>query len=311
MEITFFPTNTSVIHLHVEQLLQNTHWTLAEDLRPPKRQETPHIPGEGKRKKKKHRQKNRDGTCPSGRELWRRKSFHTLGSPFTGGDGVWRGGSFGATEESAATGVQRAKRRDPCTEDQCWPALTSPRGLSAHLPGQAGARSWGSGFGGQTPGRGLGLAAWTQPEGASAPQLAGRESRKESGPAEEARDHCFGVHEERRFRALPKWAPEMGASRGYQRGPPRRAWNTKAGATATKNPVCEHRSLSTPPLPGACAAHHCQGPMIQGQLPRETHWAPQAGATSRRPLPPQACPASVPLPPHGLSEPEPPHQLLL
>ena len=34
--------------------------------------------------------------------------------------------------------------------------------------------------------------------------------------------------------------------------------------------------------------------------------APQAGATSRRPLPPQAGPASVPLPPHGLSEPEPP-----
>ena len=54
--------------------------------------------------KKKQRQKNRDGTCPSGRELWRRKSFHTLGSPFTGGDGGWQGGSFRATEESAATG---------------------------------------------------------------------------------------------------------------------------------------------------------------------------------------------------------------
>ena len=32
-------------------------------------------------------------------------------------------------------------------------------------------------------------------KGASAPQLAGRESGKESGPAEEARDHCFGVRE--------------------------------------------------------------------------------------------------------------------
>ena len=29
------PTNTSEIHLHVEQLLQNTYWTLAEDLRLP------------------------------------------------------------------------------------------------------------------------------------------------------------------------------------------------------------------------------------------------------------------------------------
>ena len=55
------------------------------------------------------------------------------------GDG--EGGSFGATEESAATGVQRAKRRDACTEDQCRPALTSLRGSSAHLPGWVGAGS--------------------------------------------------------------------------------------------------------------------------------------------------------------------------
>ena len=33
------------IHLHVEQLLQNTYWMLAEDLRLPKRQETLHVPG--------------------------------------------------------------------------------------------------------------------------------------------------------------------------------------------------------------------------------------------------------------------------
>ena len=33
--------------------------------------------------------------------------------------------------------------------------------------------------------------------------------------------------------------------------------------------MCEHRSLSTPPLPGACAARHCQAPVIQGQLPQE------------------------------------------
>ena len=42
------------------------------------------------------------------------------------------GGRFGAMEESAATGVWRAKRRDSLTEDRCRPALTSPRGLSAH-----------------------------------------------------------------------------------------------------------------------------------------------------------------------------------
>ena len=43
-------------------------------------------------KEKKQRQKNRDGTCTSGRELWRRKGFHTLGNPFTGGDCGWRRG---------------------------------------------------------------------------------------------------------------------------------------------------------------------------------------------------------------------------
>ena len=43
---------------------------------------------------KKQREKNRDGPCTSGRELWRRKSFHTLGSPFTGGDRVWAGGKL-------------------------------------------------------------------------------------------------------------------------------------------------------------------------------------------------------------------------
>ena len=47
-------------------------------------------------------------------------------------------GSFGATEESSATGVHRTKRRDSHTEDRCRPALTSPRGLSAHPPGRAG-----------------------------------------------------------------------------------------------------------------------------------------------------------------------------
>ena len=78
---------------------------------------------------------------------------------------VAEGGSFGAMEESAATGVQRAKRRDSRTEVRCRPALTSPRGLSAHPPGRAG----------------LGAEA-------RASVLAGRESGKKSAAAEEARD---------------------------------------------------------------------------------------------------------------------------
>ena len=49
--------------------------------------------------------------------------------------------SFGAMEESAATGVRSAKGRDSRTEDWCRPALTSLRGLSAQPPGRAGAGS--------------------------------------------------------------------------------------------------------------------------------------------------------------------------
>ena len=48
------------------------------------------------------------------------------------------GGCFGAAEESAATGVRRAERRDSRTEEQCRAALTSPRGLSAQPLGRAG-----------------------------------------------------------------------------------------------------------------------------------------------------------------------------
>ena len=54
---------------------------------------------------------------------------------------VAEGGSFGAMEERAATGVRRAKQRDSHTEDWCRPALTSPKSLSAHPPGWVGAGS--------------------------------------------------------------------------------------------------------------------------------------------------------------------------
>ena len=81
----------------------------------------------------------------------------------------------------------------------------------------------------------------------------------------------------RGFRAPPKRTPETGASRGYQRGHWRRAGDAKAAAVATKKPVCEHRSLSTPPLPGAGAACHCQAPVIQGQLPWENAWRASGG----------------------------------
>ena len=45
------------------------------------------------------------------------------------------------------------------------------------------------------------------------PRLGGKGVREKSGAAEEARDHCFGVREEKGFRAPPKRAPETGTSR--------------------------------------------------------------------------------------------------
>ena len=97
--------------------------------------------------------------------------------------GWGRGGSFGTTEESAATGVQRAKQRDSRTEDQCRPALTSLRSLSAH-------RRVGWGLGAEAPasevrsqGEDSGWLCEQSLKGVTVPQLAGTESRKKSGPA--------------------------------------------------------------------------------------------------------------------------------
>ena len=81
---------------------------------------------------------------------------------------------------------------------------------------------------------------------------------------------------------------------------------------STKKPVCKHRSPSTPPLPGACVACHCQGPMIQGQLPLGEHTVHLSLLQCHTDLcHHRLSPHSVPIHPPVLSEPEPPNQLLL
>ena len=139
---------------------------------------------------------------------------------------VAEGGSFGATKEGAATGVRRAKQRDSRTEDGCRPALTSPRGLSAHPPGRAGLGAEVRALVG-SKGEDWGWLREHSLKGASVPQLAGRESGEKSGAAEEARDIflplCFLGREERGLRAPLKGAPETGSSRSYQCGQQRRA----------------------------------------------------------------------------------------
>ena len=108
-----------------------------------------------------------------------------------------------------------AEQHSPARE-ACLLTRRDGRGLAAEARGSVGSQEddWG----------------WLREhslKGVSAPQLAGRESSKKSGAAEEARDFflplCFLVCEERGLRAPLKGAPEMGASRGYQRGPRTRA----------------------------------------------------------------------------------------
>ena len=73
------------------------------------------------------------GSCEGGKV-----STHKEAPSLVETRGGW-GVSFGATEESASTGV--LQRRDSRTEDWCQPAFTSLRHLSAHLPGWVGAGS--------------------------------------------------------------------------------------------------------------------------------------------------------------------------
>ena len=88
---------------------------------------------------------------------------------------VAEGGSFGVTEESTATGVRRAKRRDSRTEDRRRQALTIPRGSSAHPPGRAGLAAEAlASVGAQ--GEDWGWQREHSLKGAGVPQLAGRES---------------------------------------------------------------------------------------------------------------------------------------
>ena len=139
-----------------------------------------------------------------------------------GGDcGWWREVRFRATEESAVTRMWRAKRRYSRTEDRCRPALTSPRGLSAHPPGWGGCRELRLPLQAD-PRKRTGWLREHSLKGAGTPELVGREYGKRSGTAEEARDFflplCFLALEERGFREPLKGAPDTGPSRGYQRG---------------------------------------------------------------------------------------------
>ena len=86
-------------------------WQKTSDL--PKGKKTPMDLGREKEKKKKQRQKNREVAVKEEQSPHTREPLHWWG--WGGG----QGGSFGATEISAATRVQRAKQRYSYTEDRC------------------------------------------------------------------------------------------------------------------------------------------------------------------------------------------------
>ena len=170
-------------------------WQKTSDL--PKGKKLPTYLGRAKRKNEKIEIKNRDGTCTSGRELWRRKGFHTLGRPFVGGGCGWRRGEASEPRRSAQPRgyggqsgeipAQRisADQHSPARET-CLLARQGGRGLGPEARASLGSQGedW----------------SWRREhslKGASAPRLAGRDSRKESGAAERARDFllplCFLV----------------------------------------------------------------------------------------------------------------------
>ena len=143
--------------------------------------------------------------------------------------------------------MRRAKRRDSRTEAQCQAALTSTRGLSDHLLGQAGlgAEAWASvGSQGEDWGwrrehslKGLAHHSWLGGRAGKSLQLPKRQEtfsclfvsrRARRGDAE----HCLNELQRRTQAAVisvgPRdgrepWltarTPEPGASCGYQHGP--------------------------------------------------------------------------------------------
>ena len=112
-------------------------WQKTSDL--PKARNSPRT-WAGQRKKKKQRQKNRDRTRASGRELWRRKGFHALGSPFAGGDcGWWRGEASEPRRRAQPQGCRGQSGEIPAQRigaDQHSP------GREASLLTRQGGRGW-------------------------------------------------------------------------------------------------------------------------------------------------------------------------
>ena len=175
---------------------------------------------------------------------------------------VAEGRSFRATEESTATGVWRAKRRDSRTEARHQAALTSLRGLSVHPPGRAGA----------------GAEAWAS-VGNQGEDWGWRREHSLKGVCTTASRE--GVREKvwscrrgkRHFLAFVSWCVRRGDSERRLNELQRRA---RAAAIST-DPRDGHETLRLllPPPRSLCAS--------TGHYPHRPSWEPVQPATARVP----------------------------
>ena len=130
--------------MHVEQLLQNTFWMLAED--PGDFQKGKSIPrAEDKDKKRDKGFQDQDlchrgGSCEGGRETFSQAESRR---------------SFGTSEGNTATGAGKAKWREFPTETVTKQHSSGKKWLTCP---QQWVQAQRSGFRGQTPGKGLALA---------------------------------------------------------------------------------------------------------------------------------------------------------
>ena len=106
------PTNTSRIHLHMEQFSQSTWWTPAEDPGHLKDKKDPHVTGPDKRKKRKGREEAGRNLSPwwgAGVE----ERLHHLGKPlYQQGDQIGQKGRCGVLEERSAIGQWQGGQRE-------------------------------------------------------------------------------------------------------------------------------------------------------------------------------------------------------
>lgn len=185
------PTDVWNISLHVELLSQNVYWMLAEYFRPPKEQQQQQqslCNWEEKIKRRRRKERNRMGPALLEGSHEKKTGFLHWEVPSLAGMAGKAGTGFRVSEKSTSTSMQRAKWRKPCTGGWGLPAVSGLTCLSTCPLTHSG--GWC-----QTPGKGLVLATWRQPEGLGyhSPQL--RESEKKPGFAREIKDDCWGMWE--------------------------------------------------------------------------------------------------------------------